>query len=116
MSDHRDDVILTVLCPTCGEVDLASDQVWLVLANVADRSHYRFHCSTCDQSVRRHADETVIALLAGLVAVEELAIPAEALESHVGPALTSDDLLDLMLALEVLAATESVTAAACATR
>ena len=116
MSDYRDDVILSVLCPTCGEVDLASDQVWLVLASAADRSHYRFHCSTCDQSVRRHADETVIALLAELVAVEELVIPAEALESHDGPALTSDDLLDLMLALEEHTATAGVTAAACATR
>jgi hypothetical protein len=108
MSDYRDDVVLSVLCPTCGEVDLASDQVWLVLATAADRSHYRFHCSTCDQSVRRHADETVIALLAELVAVEELVIPAEALESHVGPPLTSDDLLDLMLALGDNAATDRV--------
>jgi hypothetical protein len=116
MSDYRDDVVLSVLCPTCGEVDLAADQVWLVLASAADRSHYRFHCSTCDQSVRRHADETVIALLTELVAVEQLAIPAEALESHDGPALTSDDLLDLMLALGEHAATDRATAAACATR
>jgi hypothetical protein len=116
MSDYRDDVVLSVLCPTCGEVYLASDQVWLVLASAAERSHYRFHCSTCDQSVRRHADETVIALLAELVAVEELVIPAEALESHVGPPLTSDDLLDLMLALEAPTATEGATTAACATR
>jgi hypothetical protein len=39
MSDYRDDVVLSVVCPACGEVDLASDQVWLVLARAVDRSH-----------------------------------------------------------------------------
>lgn len=112
MSDYRDDVVLSVFCPSCGEVDLTSDQVWLVIASAADRSHYGFRCSTCDQSVRRHADETVVALLAALVAVEELDIPAEALEPHDGPLLTPDDLLDLMLALEEHAATERATAGA----
>jgi hypothetical protein len=100
MSDYRDDVVLSVLCPSCGVVDLASDQVWLVIASSADRSHYRFRCSICEQSVSRYADETVVALLAELVAVEELEIPAEAMESHDGPPLTPDDLLDLVLALE----------------
>ena len=60
----------------------------------------------------RHADETVVALLAELVAVEELEIPAEALESHDGPPLTSDDLLDLVLALERHAAAGSTAASA----
>jgi hypothetical protein len=100
MSDYRQDVVLSVLCPTCGEVDLTSDQVWLVIASEPDRSHYRFRCSTCESSVSRPADEAVIALLAELVAVEMLDIPAEALEAHDGPSLTTDDLLDLMLALD----------------
>jgi predicted RNA-binding Zn-ribbon protein involved in translation (DUF1610 family) len=100
MSDYRNDVVLSVLCPSCGEVDLTSDQVWLVITSAKSRSHYRFRCSDCGQSVSRHADDTVVALLSELVAVEELEIPAEALESHDGPPLTSDDLLDLVLALE----------------
>ena len=112
MSEYSNDDVLSVLCPSCGEVDLMSDQVWLVIASAAERSHYRFRCSTCDQSVRRHADETVIALLAELVAVEELHIPAEALESHGGPPLTSDDLLDLMLALDAATTTGHATAGA----
>jgi hypothetical protein len=104
MSDYRNGVVLSVLCPSCGEVDLSADQVWLVIASAKTRSQYRFRCSSCDQSVSRHADDTVIALLAELVAVEELEIPAEALESHDGPPLTPDDLLDLLLALEEHAA------------
>ena len=105
MSDYRDDVVLSVLCPACGEVDLTSDQVWLVIASVPSRSHYGFHCSSCGESVSRPADEQVVAVLAGLVAVEELEIPAEALESHDGPPLTPDDLIDLVLALDEHAAT-----------
>jgi hypothetical protein len=100
MSDYRQDVVLSVLCPTCGEVDLTSDRVWLVIASEPDRSHYGFRCSTCERTVSRPADGDVIALLAEFVAVEELEIPAEALEPHDGPALTTDDLLDLMLALD----------------
>lgn len=104
MSDYRNGVVLSVRCPSCGEVDLPADQVWLVLASAKARSHYGFRCSSCNQSVSRHADDTVIALLAELVAVEELEIPAEALERHDGPPLTPDDLLDLLLALEEHAA------------
>ncbi len=100
MTDYRQDVVLSVLCPTCGEVDLTTDQVWLVIASEPDRSHYGFRCSTCERSVSRPADVEVIAVLAELVAVEELEIPAEALEAHDGPTLTTDDLLDLMLALD----------------
>ena len=114
MSDYRDDVVLTVLCPSCGEVDLSSDQVWLVIASEPDRSHYRFRCAGCERSVRRPADETVVALLTELVAVEELEIPAEALESHEGPPLTSDDLLDLVLALDGRTAVGSTAANASA--
>jgi hypothetical protein len=101
MSDHRNDVVLSALCPSCGEVDLTPDQLWLVLASAPDRSHYRFRCSSCEQSVSHHADDAVVAVLATLVAVEELEIPDEALEPHDGPPLTTDDLLDLLLALEV---------------
>jgi hypothetical protein len=100
MDDYRNDVVLSVLCPSCGEVDLTSDQVWLVISSVPSRSHYGFRCSGCEQSVSRHADEAVVAVLADLVAVEELEVPAEALESHDGPPLTTDDLIDLVLALE----------------
>jgi predicted RNA-binding Zn-ribbon protein involved in translation (DUF1610 family) len=100
MSDYRNDVVLSVLCPACGEIDLTTDQVWLVVASVPSRSHYSFTCTSCGQLIHRHADDSVVTLLAPLVAVDELAIPAEALESHDGPPLNSDDLLDLVLALD----------------
>jgi hypothetical protein len=50
--------------------------------------------------VRHSANGATVAVLQCRIPVETLEIPAEALESHDGSALTSDDLIDLMLALE----------------
>jgi predicted RNA-binding Zn-ribbon protein involved in translation (DUF1610 family) len=86
-----------VHCPTCGAVELGLDRLWLVLATAPDRSHYAFACPGCGRTARRPADAGTVAVLAGLVAVEELDVPAEALEVHEGSALTTDDLIDLML-------------------
>lgn len=93
------DAQLGARCHDCGEVDLRLDQCWLVLASVADRSHYGFHCPSCARVVRKHASQKVIVALERFVAVEWLDIPSEALEGHTGPALTVDDLIDLMLNL-----------------
>ena len=88
-----------VECPCCGPVDLGSDQLWLVLATAPGRSHFAFHCPGCGRTERRPADADTVAVLSPLVAVEELDVPAEALEAHEGSALTTDDLIDLMLTL-----------------
>ena len=94
-----DDVRFGVDCPECGSLDLGPDQLWLVLATATDRSHFAYRCPDCGRVTRRHADTAVIATLGGLVAVQELDVPAEALETHDGEALTADDLIDLMLVL-----------------
>jgi hypothetical protein len=39
-------------------------------------------------------------VLMQLLPVEEVTLPAEALETHAGPALTTDDLIDLMVGLD----------------
>jgi hypothetical protein len=41
-----------------------------------------------------------VGVLAALLPVERLEIPAEALEERTGPVLTYDDLIDLMLSLD----------------
>jgi hypothetical protein len=87
-------------CPECGTVELASDQLWLVLADAPVQDHFSFHCPSCFDQVRCVADEDTVALLSALVLVEELDVPAEALEAHDGDPFTDDDLIDLMLELE----------------
>ncbi len=91
---------ISVHCRRCGEVKLAPEQLWLVLTDVPGHAHYGFRCPRCAVLVRSAADEKTVSSLATLVAVEEIDVPAEALEPHTGPVLTFDDLIDLVLALE----------------
>ena len=92
-------ILIDVDCPHCGDVALGTDQVWLVLADAPGRSRYSFHCPSCSTLVSHVPSAAAVQVLVNLVAVEELAVPAEALERHDAPPLTVDDLLDLMLAL-----------------
>ena len=89
-----------VHCPDCGVTQLDGDQLWLVLAPSPLPDHIAFRCPDCGTLVRSHAHPEAVALLSDLVAVEELDVPAEALEPHDGKPLTEDDLIELMLDLE----------------
>jgi predicted RNA-binding Zn-ribbon protein involved in translation (DUF1610 family) len=91
---------ISARCPRCGVVELAAAQMWLVLTDPPERAHVDFHCPACEHHVAHHADGETVRLLSGLLAVEYLEIPAEALEQHAGPRLTTDDLIDLMLCLD----------------
>lgn len=97
-------------CPTCGEVELTSADVTLMVCNQATLSYYTFGCPTCTDEVRKPADDHVVSLLmSGGVRAVVWEVPTEALEVHEGPALSYDDLLDFAL---LLAGTEFVAAAA----
>jgi predicted RNA-binding Zn-ribbon protein involved in translation (DUF1610 family) len=90
----------SVSCPECGDVELGSDELWLVLPT-AGEAHYDFYCPDCGDLVREAAGPSAVSFLAPLVAVEELQVPAEALETRAGPPLTVDDLLDFVTGLAV---------------
>ncbi len=90
-------------CPVCGDVDLTPAQVRLVVCNQIEWSYYAFVCTTCRDEIRKPADEEVIGLLVtGGVEAHMWEIPDEALEEHYGPAISYDDVLDFVLALEDL--------------
>jgi len=89
-----------VRCPDCGVIQLDRDQLWLVLAPSPLPDHIAFHCPDCGTLVRNPAHPGAVAMLCTLVAVEELEVPAEALEPHDGQRLTEDDLIELMLDVE----------------
>jgi predicted RNA-binding Zn-ribbon protein involved in translation (DUF1610 family) len=87
--------IIKATCPLCGDVELTSAQVRLVLYPVPERSYYAFTCPQCEDSIRKSAGPEVVRLLkVGGVVPERIEVPAEATEVHEGPALTTDDLLD----------------------
>ncbi|MEP6463189.1 MAG: hypothetical protein ABJC62_07190 [Frankiaceae bacterium] len=100
-------------CPMCGEVELTSRDISLMVCNHAPLSYYRFDCPTCRDEVQKPADDHIISLLmSGGVRAHVWEIPAEALETHDGPPLSYDDLLDFVLQLtarDTLSAAASLT-------
>ena len=93
----------SLLCPTCGEVELTPADVSLMVCSHAPLSYYAFTCATCCQEIRKPADDHVVSLLvSGGVPAQVWELPAEALEEHAGPAITYDDVLDFALRLQSL--------------
>jgi hypothetical protein len=89
-------------CPCCGEVELTSPDVRLMVCNQPSRSYYAFDCPTCKDEVRKPADEHIVSLLiSGGVPPIVFEVPAEAVEPKEGPALSYDDLLDFALRLDM---------------
>ncbi len=87
-------------CPSCGDVDLTPRQVTVTTAPRAGWATYGFTCPRCHEGVTKSADNEVVTLLRGAgVRMSRLDVPAEALEDHVGPPLTYDDVLDFGLCL-----------------
>ena len=87
-------------CPTCGEVELTHADVRLMVCSHAPLSYYAFDCPGCVDEIRKPADAHVISLLmSGGVKATVWDLPAEALETHTGSALSYDDLLDFAMAL-----------------
>jgi len=90
-------------CPSCGDVELTSAQVRLVVCSIQDWSFYAFTCHTCHDEIRKPAATDVITLLqSGGVLAEMWAVPAEAMESHDGDAISYDDVLDFALRLQAI--------------
>ena len=94
-----DETFFTIGCPDCGPIDLTADQLWLVVPSVGE-AHCDFFCPDCGEYTREEIAADAVEILAPLVAVEEVDVPAELLEVHEGPALTVDDLIDFMRDLE----------------
>ena len=87
-------------CPMCGEVEMTSADIRLMVCNHAPLSYYAFDCPRCQDEVRKPADDHVISLLiSGGVKATVWDVPAEAFEPKVGPQLSYDDLLDFVIHL-----------------
>lgn len=97
--------LIRVRCPLCGDVDLSSSDITLVVyRDVPTRSHYTFRCAVCRRSVCKPAQEDVVSALslAG-VRPKEAELPNEPARRVAAPALSTDDLLDFILALAATA-------------
>lgn len=91
-----------VSCPTCGDSTILAKEVRLhTFIGAPQRNFYAFECPICGARVERDASADVVTLIRGVGSPETITrIPAEALEEHTGPAITANDVLDFMLALD----------------
>lgn len=93
--------IIKASCPTCGDVELTTDQLRFVVHSVPERSFYAFTCERCSERVTKPAGPDIIRLLTlGGVKPERIDVPEEALEAHDGAPLTWDDVLDFASLLD----------------
>jgi hypothetical protein len=96
------DTIVKTSCESCGDIELAPSQLELRICSSPDRSVYAFTCPSCTVSVIKSAADPKVITLLRSVGVPSVGwvIPAEFDEPREGPAITSDDLIDLMLLLD----------------
>ena len=89
-------------CPTCGDVQLTSNELTVRVCADDDRGSYWFCCPECERPVTKDASPRIIELLVSSgVRKQVWRMPAEVREPHYsGEALTPDDLLDFHLLLE----------------
>ena len=105
MSEHRRHLVerhrpkISGDCPHCGTVEMPPERVWLVELSVANRSFYSFICPRCQTVVRRLASARHRSALSRFVATEFWQVPAEALEPRLSTPFTSEEAMDILLAL-----------------
>ena len=94
--------IVRATCQRCGDVEMTPEHLELRVCTDLQRSTYVFTCPSCDTLISKPAADARVrrALLAVGVRTVEWSFPAELTETHNGPPLTEDDLIDLMLLLE----------------
>ncbi|MCP3933837.1 MAG: hypothetical protein GY708_00540 [Actinomycetia bacterium] len=82
-------------CPTCGDVELTTDDVVVRVCADDNSGTYTFQCSVCSTNVVKPAEQHIVDLLAASgVKVVVWTLPAELNERPVGEPFTHDDLLD----------------------
>ena len=94
--------IVKATCPTCGDIELAPTDLELRICSTPGASTYAFTCTVCDEVVvKPAADGRIVTLLTSVgVPTVHWELHAELYETHDGPPLTIDDLIDLRLALD----------------
>jgi len=82
-------------CPTCGDVELTSADVTVLVCSTTNVSSYAFQCPTCEVAVTKPAEPRVVDLLVSTgVRLSVWQLPAELEEAHSGAPICYDDLLE----------------------
>lgn len=88
-------------CPHCGDVQLHADDLTVRIQSGVEHGSYTFVCPNCERAVAKDASKRIIDLLMSTgVDVIVVKAPAELFESHIGPVINADDLLDFHILLQ----------------
>lgn len=88
-------------CPTCGDVELSIAEVQVLVCSSTSAGSYVFRCPACQFAVSKPAEPNVVdVLVASGVQLSVWQLPAELDETHVGPPIGYDDLLEFHFELE----------------
>lgn len=104
--------IIRASCPSCGDVELTTRDVRVLLCSTTYESSYAFQCPQCRVAVSKPAEARVVdVLLASGISLSVWHMPAELDEPKNGPAITYDDLLEFHFQLNSGAALETLLSA-----
>ena len=82
-------------CPTCGDVELTTRDVQVLLCATTNEGSYAFRCPACRLAVSKPAEPRIVdVLVASGVRLSVWQLPAELDEVHTGAPITYDDLLE----------------------
>lgn len=88
-------------CGDCGDVELTTADVHVRVCIEDNSGTYHFRCPRCHMAVVKPAEPRIVDLLvASGVDVSTWRLPAELYETHSGPRIDHDDLLDFHQMLE----------------
>lgn len=88
-------------CPTCGDVELTTRDVQVLLCSTTNQGSYAFRCPACRVAVSKPAEPRVVdVLVASGVRLSVWQLPAELDEPHFGEPIGYDDLLEFHFELK----------------
>jgi len=92
----RETLVATIKasCPACGDVELTTRQVQVLVCSTNNQGSYAFRCPACQLAVAKPAEPRIVdVLVSSGVRLSVWHLPAELTEERSGPAINYDDLL-----------------------
>ena len=87
--------IIRASCPSCGDIDVAPNEMTIMLCSSNGESGYVFRCPVCSMVVSKSVDKRIVEILVSAgVKVHFWRLPDELEESVEAPPVTYDDLID----------------------
>lgn len=93
---ERETLVATIRasCPTCGDVELTTGDVRVLLCSTTNEGSYAFRCPACRLAVSKPAEARVVdVLVSSGVRLSVWHMPAELGEAKTGEPINYDDLL-----------------------